>query len=831
MKKRFQITGMTCSACSSHVQNAVQKLNGVTSVSVNLLTNSMEVVFDNAVVCDDQIILAVKGAGYGVAQPNATQPASRDKGALGRLVASLCLAATLSYVAMGHMLKLPLPAFLLDASNSLLFALLQLALCLPVLVLNFHYFANGFKKLFKLAPNMDTLVAVGATASVVYAVVNTVLIALALNNGDPTHAQSLSHNLYFESAAMILSLVSLGKYFESKSKRRTTDALRKLKNLAPSVATVENADGMQTVVQTSSVKQGDVVVVKAGESIACDGVIIWGNCFVDESAVTGESMPVEKTVGDSVVGGTILANGFIKVQVSTVGEESVLAKIVKLVEDANATKPPIAKLADKVAGVFALVVMAIALAVFLLWIALNKGLDFALNSAISVLVISCPCALGLATPVAVMVGTGKGAELGILIKSGDALQMLANVNTAVFDKTGTLTQGVPCVEDVVTSDMEQAQLVQIVASIESQSNHPLGKAVVEYAQQSGIKMLAVDEFVNKVGMGVVGTMAQQIYYVGNDKMMAYAGVDQATYNTTLQSLSTQGKTTLLVACGNQFVGAIALADKLADCSKSAVEQLHNLNVDVAMLTGDNTQTANYVANQLGIDQVYSQLLPDNKQQIVKQLQTDGKVVAMVGDGINDAPALTQAQVGIAVAKGTDIAVDSADVVLVGGNVSSVVDALRLGKATIKNIKQNLFWAFFYNALAIPLASGVFYFTPLQIKLNPMVGALCMSLSSLFVVTNALRLKLFKKSQNTGETTMTNCKCLSERTVILSVPSMMCPHCTGRVEATLMQQWGVTSATANLSDKTVTVVALADIEAVDLADAVQKQGYPTTVIKG
>lgn len=825
MHQRFVVTGMTCSACSSHVQNAVQKLNGVQSASVNLLTNTLDVNYDQAVVSESQIVLAVKNAGYGVVE-SAPKNKTKQSSALAKLIVSLCLSALLSYVAMGHMLGLPLPSFLKGEGGSLALALVQLCLAVPVLVLNGNYFVNGFKKLFKLAPNMDTLVAVGATASFVYAVANTVLIALAQRAGDNALALQHAHSLYYESAAMVVSLVSLGKYFENRSKGRTTDALNKLKNLAPSVATIQQADGMAALVETSTLKVGDVVVVKAGESLACDGKIVFGNGFVDESAVTGESMPVEKQVGDSVVGGTILVNGFVKVEVTQVGEESMLAKIVKLVEDANATKPPIARIADKVAGWFATAVMALSVAVFALWMILGKGVDFALNSAISVLVISCPCALGLATPVAVMVGTGKGAELGILIKSGDALQMLSNVDTVVFDKTGTLTQGVPQVTDVVAVGVNDDELVQIVASVESQSNHPLGKAVVDMAQANKIAFVEVASFANYVGKGVQGVIDGATYWVGNDKLMACAGVEQSAYKSTLHTLSQQGKTVLLVAKADTFVGAIAVADKAASTSKDAVAMLSSHNVNVAMLTGDNDSTAKWVANQLGIDSVYSQLLPQDKQQVVQSIQSQGKVVAMVGDGINDAPALTQAQVGVALAHGTDIAVDSADVVLVSGDLTSVLDAIRLGKATIKNIKQNLFWAFFYNALAIPLASGALYFTPLKLQLNPMIGALCMSLSSLFVVSNALRLKLFKKSKKEENHMTTN---TTQQTIVLSVPSMMCPHCTGRVESTLLQQAGVVSAVANLADKTVTVVANSNVDAQNLASAVEASGYPTTIV--
>ncbi len=825
MHQRFVVTGMTCSACSSHVQNAVQKLNGVQSATVNLLTNTLDVNYDQAVVGESQIVLAVKNAGYGVVE-SAPKNKTEQSSALAKLIVSLCLSALLSYVAMGHMLGLPLPAFLKGEGGSLALALVQLCLAVPVLVLNGNYFVNGFKKLFKLAPNMDTLVAVGATASFVYAVANTVLIALAQRAGDNALALQHAHSLYYESAAMVVSLVSLGKYFENRSKGRTTDALNKLKNLAPSVATIQQTDGSTALVESSTLKVGDVVVVKAGESLACDGKIVFGNGFVDESAVTGESMPVEKQVGDSVVGGTILVNGFVKVEVTQVGEESMLAKIIKLVEDANATKPPIARIADKVAGWFATAVMALSVAVFALWMILGKGVDFALNSAISVLVISCPCALGLATPVAVMVGTGKGAELGILIKSGDALQMLSNVDTVVFDKTGTLTQGVPQVTDVVAVGVGDDELVQIVASVESQSNHPLGKAVVDMAQANKIAFVEVASFANYVGKGVQGIIDGATYWVGNDKLMACAGVEQSAYQSTLHTLSQQGKTVLLVAKKDTFVGAIAVADKVASTSKDAVATLSSHNVNVAMLTGDNDSTASWVANQLGIDSVYSQLLPQDKQQVVQSIQSQGKVVAMVGDGINDAPALTQAQVGVALAHGTDIAVDSADVVLVSGDLTSVLDAIRLGKATIKNIKQNLFWAFFYNALAIPLASGALYFTPLKLQLNPMIGALCMSLSSLFVVSNALRLKLFKKSKKEEKHMTTN---TTQQTIVLSVPSMMCPHCTGRVESTLMQQAGVVSAVANLADKTVTVVANGNVDAQNLASAVEASGYPTTIV--
>ena len=895
MKEKFIVTGMTCSACSAHVEKAVGKADGVRSVSVNLLTGTMYVEFDESVTDADKIVAAVVAAGYG-AYPDGSGAAggakARKEGAREsgdgraqaraaetramrvRLVVSLIFTVLLMYVAMGHMVGAPLPSFLTGTGNAVSYALLQLLLCLPVVYVNRAYYINGFKRLFKGAPNMDSLIAVGSAASLVYGVFVIFRMSHALGAGDTAVVERYMHDLYFESAAMILALVTVGKYLESLSKRRTGDALDKLMKLAPATAVVLR-DGGEVTVNSDELVLGDIIVVRAGESVPADGVVTEGHAFVDESAISGESVPVEKVEGDRLIGGTVSRSGYVTAKVVAVGGDSMLAKIIKLVEDAGASKAPIASAADKISAVFVPVVMAVALVTLAGWLIGGYSFEHAFTCAVSVLVISCPCALGLATPVAVMVGTGKGAESGVLFKSGEALQNMHGVKTVALDKTGTVTEGAPEVTEVLIAENSR-EILAAVAAIERRSEHPLGTAVVAYADGQGLGEREVSRFETLAGKGVVAYVDGGRYAVGNAALMLEEGADGEAFAVDLARVSEEGKTPLLIARDGRYVGLIATADRVKPTSAHAVRELKKLGIRVVMLTGDNERTARAIAAQTGIDEVYAGILPQDKESIVAELATHGKV-AMVGDGINDAPALARADVGVAIGSGSDIAVDSADVVLVKSDLTDVVTAVRLSRSTLRNIKENLFWALFYNSLCIPLAAGVLY-VPFGVRLSPMIGAAAMSVSSLFVVFNALRLKLFRptraetecgeacaltKAATDGETGAADDaendadgaeydaddaaaraeyetdgrvapeKISSEdgkmKSYVLSVEGMMCGHCTARVEKALLGVDGVQSATASLEKGTATAVAADGVSADALKAAVEEQGYPVTSV--
>lgn len=858
-KRKFTVTGMTCSACSAHVENCVAKLPGTSKVSVNLLTSTLTLEYDGE---DEKIIEAVQKAGYGVypadkagvgdntskaKESSAAATAAKEAKAMKtRLIISLVFMVLLMYVAMGHMFGAPLPSFLTGTANAVSYALVQLLLCAPILYVNRAYFVNGFSRLFRGAPNMDSLVAVGATASLFYGIFALFRMSYGLGAGDTATVERYLHSLYFESSGMILALVTVGKYLETLSKKRTGDALGKLRKLVPEKALIIGEDGEERETESGALAPGDVIAVKAGMSVPADAVIINGDAFVDESALTGESVPVEKGVGDKITGGTFVKSGYVKAEVTAVGGESVLAKIIALVEDAGAAKAPIAKIADKVSGIFVPVVMLIALATFIGWLAGGEDAEFALTAAVSVLVISCPCALGLATPVAVMVGTGKGAENGILVKSGEALETLSEVKYVVFDKTGTITEGKPEVADI-TIRVNVDDVIAAVAALEKKSEHPLGEAVVAYANEKGLKSVAeATEYTTLQGRGVKGKVGSDEYVVGNARLMEECGVPASEFGNDLQAVASRGHTPLLVAVNGKYAGAIGTFDRIKPDAKEAVAEIKKSGAKVYILTGDNPVTARAVGDAVGADEVIAGVLPDGKEKEIARLAQKGKV-AMVGDGINDAPALMRADVGIAIGSGSDIAVDSADVILMKDDVADVVTAMRLGTRTIRNIKGNLFWAFFYNALGIPIAAGVLYHTPLRLMLNPMIGALAMSLSSIFVVTNALRLKFFKPTATsvTGEANAA-CGCgdgcvlpsspdigqnniNDERSVkdmkeyVISVEGMMCMHCVARVKAALEGVAGVESVEVSLEKKNAVVRANA-ASAEALVEAVKAAGY-------
>ena len=722
VKQKYNVTGMTCSACSAHVEKAVRGVQGVSEVSVNLLTNSM-VVESDAPLEQDVIVKAVEHAGYGAspADGRAAGPAAKPGGApvqnpmqaqlknmRMRLWVSFAFLAPLMYVSMGSMAGLPLPGFLTGHENAVGFALTQLLLTLPVVYVNRKYYEVGFKTLLRGSPNMDSLIAIGSTAALVYGVFAIYRIGYGLGVGDHALVSQYHMDLYFESAAMILALITLGKYLETRSKGKTSEAITKLMDLAPKTAAVERG-GMETVIPVEEVVVGDTVLVRPGQSVPVDGVILEGNTSIDEAAITGESIPVEKEPGSTVIAATINKAGFFKFRATKVGADTTLAQIIRLVEDASSSKAPIAKLADKISGVFVPVVIGIALAASIGWLLAGQTPEFAVSIGISVLVISCPCALGLATPVAIMVGTGKGAENGILIKSGEALETAHSINAIVLDKTGTITEGKPAVTDILpVGALAENELLALAAGLERQSEHPLAQAVLECAARRGVQPYEVTDFKAVFGKGIEGRYAQELYFAGNEAMLAERGMAlPAPVKQKLDALAGEGKTPLLF-CGEKTVlGVIAVADTVKPSSAAAIADLKRMGIDVTMLTGDNRRTAEAIRRQLDIPHVIAEVLPQEKEQHVAALQQQGKTVAMVGDGINDAPALARADVGIAIGAGTDVAIESADVVLMKSDLADAVTAIRLSKAVIRNIKENLFWAFFYNTVGIPVAAGLF----------------------------------------------------------------------------------------------------------------------------
>ena len=851
-KEKFDVTGMTCSACSSRVEKCVSKLSGAEKVSVNLLTNSMQVEYDENVLQEGQIIDAVVKAGYGASvQGEGTVKQEAAKGSAGgssspveeqiqnmkmRLIVSFVFLIPLMYVSMGHMAGLPLPAFLEGAENGVSFAFTQLLFCLPVIYVNRKYFIKGYQTLFHLAPNMDSLIAIGSTASLVYGIFAIYRMSYGLANGDMELVHRYYHDLYFESAAMILALITVGKYLETKSKGKTSEAITKLLDLAPKTATVERG-GKEMEIPAEQVQAGDIVIVRPGASIPVDGFIVEGSTSVDEAAITGESIPVHKQINDTVIAATVNKTGFIRFKATRVGEDTTFSQIIRLVDEASSSKAPIAKAADKIAGIFVPTVMGISLVTAIAWLIAGASFEFALSCAICVLVISCPCALGLATPVAIMVGTGKGAENGILIKSGEALETAHNIKSVVLDKTGTLTQGKPVVTDVETALSENAFL-KIAAGLERGSEHPLAEAILEYAKAKGIEGEKTEEFLSVPGQGVKGKINGRWYFAGNSRMMKEQGIAPGAYEKRLEALADEGKTPMIFAEENRIIGILSVADVVKPTSRQAVKQMKELGIQVVMLTGDNKRTAEAIRKKLDIDTVIAEVMPQDKEREIARLQEQGKTVAMIGDGVNDAPALARADVGMAIGAGTDVAIESADVVLMKNDLLDAVTAIRLSKAVIRNIKQNLFWAFFYNALGIPVAAGVFY-TAFGWKLNPMLGAAAMSMSSIFVVTNALRLKRFRpllKEEEKQEEAVLQSNDIEKSTkkeetemITMKINGMMCPHCQAAVKKALEGFEGV-QADVNLEDKAAYIEAPENTDRDALAKAVTDAGYEVVSVE-
>lgn len=751
MEQKFDVTGMTCSACSASVEKSVKKVPGVASVNVSLMTNSMTVALEEGVQADE-VIMAVKKAGYGASvhskkggkvEAVSANPLEEElKEMKTRLVVSFAFLIPLMYVAMGDMVGLPVPSWLTGPENAISFAFMQMLLSMPIAFVNRKYFTIGFKALKLRSPNMDSLIAIGATASFAYGIYGIFKMGYGLGHGDLHMVHLFLHDLYFEVGASILSLITLGKYLETRSKGKTSEAIKKLMDLAPKTALVERG-GQELEVAIEEVVIGDVVLVKPGKSVPVDGTIVSGASSLDQSALTGESIPVEKTVGDKVIAATINKTGFFKFRAEKVGDDTTLAKIIQLVEDANATKAPIAQLADKISAVFVPIVIALSILTFFAWYLTGHSFEFALSFAITVLVISCPCALGLATPVAIMVGTGQGAQNGILVKSAEALEIMHSVNTVVLDKTGTITEGKPVVTDVITKgDITEEELLLVGASIEKPSEHPLAEAIVERAKELQMTLKPVEKFNSVSGMGIAAFIEGKPYIAGNLALMKEEEIFVGDFQEEADRLANEGKTPLFFGDHKKVLGIIAVADVVKKNSKKAIDHFKAMGIDVVMLTGDNKRTAEAIRLQLGIDRVVAEVLPQDKEKEVRRIQEMGHKVAMIGDGINDAPALTRADVGVAIGAGTDIAIESADIVLIKSDLLDAVTAVELSRATIKNIKQNLFWAFFYNVLGIPLAAGIFYLS-LGWRLSPMFAAAAMSVSSVFVVTNALRLKMFK----------------------------------------------------------------------------------------
>ncbi len=844
MKQKFDVTGMTCSACSAHVEKSVSKLEGVQCVNVNLLQNSMVVEYDDNALGTTDIIHAVESGGYGasVQGGNKTQEAPKNVAAeemhhmKRRLIASFCFLIPLFYISMGHMMGAPLPAILLGDENVMIFALTQLFLTIPVLIINKKYYVVGFKALWNKAPNMDSLIALGSAASVVYSVFAIYSMAYAMGHGDLMTAHHYGMELYFESAAMILTLITVGKYMETRSKGKTSEAISKLMDLAPKTATVLR-NGVEQEIPVEEVVTGDTIIVKPGQRIPVDGKIMEGFSAVDESAITGESIPVEKQVGDTVIGATVNKSGYFRMTATRVGKDTTLSQIIALVEEAGASKAPIAKLADKVSGVFVPVVITIAVLAAVIWfVAGNQPFSFALSIGIAVLVISCPCALGLATPTAIMVGTGKGAEYGILVKSAESLEIAHQVQTVVLDKTGTLTEGKPVVTDVVLAKgILRNRLLKQAAAVEALSEHPLAEAIVAYAKEKEVAFEKAENLTATAGQGVEADVAGKHILAGNLKMMQERGIQLGEWEEKAVELAEAGKTPLFFAENETFLGIVALADTLKPTSKAAVDAFHQMGIEVVMLTGDNKRTAQAIAKELDI-QVIAEVLPQDKEREVRRLQEQGKKVAMIGDGINDAPALMRADVGVAIGAGTDVAMESADIILMKSDLMDAVTAIELSHATIRNIKENLFWAFFYNACGIPLAAGVFY-PLLEWKLNPMFAAAAMSFSSAFVVGNALRLRLFRPKYAKTTTALPKEDIQKEPTQkeeigmkkVLKIEGMMCNHCTGRVEKALNDLEGVT-AEVSLEGKSATVTLSKEVSDETLVQTVTDAGYEVVDIQ-
>lgn len=812
--KKYKVSGMSCAACSSRVEKAVNSIDGVASCNVNLLTNTL-VVEGN--ISDSQIISAVENAGYEAELFEASEDSKESQEELNfkkikkRLVLSVIILIPLMYLSMGKMLRLPIPEFL--TSNILLAGIIQMVLSAVVMFINRIFFINAYKSIIHRNPNMDVLVSMGSLASFVYSVYLLFEIAEARLIGNMAVAHKLAHSLYFESAAMILTLISVGKLLEARSKGKTTNAIKSLIKLAPRTATVIRK-GEELVIPAEEVLVGDIFIVNPGKSIPADGIVIEGHSAVDESALTGESLPKDKNIGDKVSAATINKSGYLKCKAIGVGEDTTLSKIIKMIEDSSATKAPIARIADKVSGVFVPIVLLIAVITFAIWMILGKDVGFALTKGVCVLVISCPCALGLATPVAIMVGNGVGAKNGILFKNATALEQAGKIKIAAIDKTGTITEGNPSVTDIITISAEENELLEIAYALEQNSEHPFAKAILAECELKNISSERIDFFENLPGAGVKGTYKNVNVFGGNIRLIESLIKPHEKVKESLNKLSQEGKTPLMFAKEGEILGIIAVADVVKADSKDAVTKLRQMGIKPVMITGDNINTATVIARQVGIENVIADVLPDGKEQAIRELKKDG-IVMMIGDGINDAPALTSADIGTALGAGTDIAIDSADIILTKNSLSDVASAILLSRAVLRNIKENLFWAFCYNVIGIPLAAGLWIpFTGWE--LSPMFGAAAMSLSSFCVITNALRLNFFKANIDKKE--------IKEMETVIKIEGMMCPHCEARVKSSLEAVEGVTEVIASHKSGEAIVKSDKEIPFNTLKSIVEEQGY-------
>ncbi|MCI1723380.1 MAG: heavy metal translocating P-type ATPase [Lachnospiraceae bacterium] len=858
MKQKYDITGMTCAACQAHVTKSVEKVEGVRDVNVNLLQNSMTVDYDENGTDDAAIIRAVESGGYGAAvkEDSARQagtPAVSDglphrgrapvrdiakEQALEmkhRLILSVCFLIPLMALSMGMMWGWPMPSFFQGTENAVTYAFTQFLLVLPVMFINRAFYTGGFRALIHRAPNMDSLIAVGSGAAFVYGIFAIYRMSWGLGHGDEALVMHYHMDLYFESVSMILTLITVGKYLEARSKGKTSDAIRKLIDLTPKTALVER-DGKETEIPAEEIRKGDIVIVKPGTSVPVDGTVLSGSTSVDESALTGESISAEKRPGSKVMSATVNGSGVIRFRAEKVGEDTTLSQIIRLVEEASGSKAPIARLADKIAGVFVPVVMTIALVTAIVWLIAGAGPEFAVSCGIAVLVISCPCALGLATPTAIMVGTGRGAEMGILIKSAESLETAHKIDTVVMDKTGTITEGHPAVTDILTMGMvSEAQLLSAAASLEKNSEHPLSEAIVKEAEKRRVPYSAAENFHAVPGRGIEGTVGGQKFYAGNEAFMKERGISEGTALVSADRLNEEGRTVLYFADETMVIGLIAVADTPKPTSAGAISEFKKMGIETVMLTGDRKEAAEAIRKKMGIGRAVAEVLPQDKDAEIRKLQAEGRKVAMIGDGINDAPALTRADVGIAIGAGTDVAIESADIVLMKSDLTDAVSAVKLSKAVIRNIKQNLFWAFFYNTIGIPLAAGVLY-PAFGLKLSPMFGAAAMSLSSFFVVTNALRLRFFKPDPSAAENRITRAPEtempaeLNEKTEdkkmekTVSINGMMCEHCVAHVKEALEKVDGVRSADVSLEKKNAVVTLDGEVGEEALKKAVTDAGY-------
>ncbi len=831
MKQTFNITGMSCSACSAAIDKKVNALDGVQKATVNLVANKMTVEFDENIVDEQKIVKTVQNAGYGAKTNNASNTKSETimnsydeeiKNMKFRLIVSFSFFIPLLYLSMGGMLGAPIPEMFYGMRHILPYSLTQFLLTIPIVFVNRNYFINGTKTLLKGAPNMDTLVAIGSASAFGYGIV--IIYSISYDVGAGIMPTMGEMELYFESTATILSLITLGKYFEVKSKRKTSESIDKLVNLVPKTAIVERS-GVEFEIPAEDVIVGDIVIIKPGSSIAVDGTIIHGTTSVDEASITGESIPVDKVVGDKVISATINTSGYIKIRAEKVGDNTTLAQIIKLIEEASTSKAPIAKLADKISGIFVPIVIFIAVASGLYWYMQDSyTIGFALSITITVLVISCPCALGLATPLAIMIGTGKAAEHGILIKSAEALEIAGKAGVVVLDKTGTITSGKLEVTDTITENITNDELLQIAASLEKKSEHPIAMAIVNNAVMKNISLLDVDNFNTFAGMGIEGVINSNKYISGNAKFMGDNNIDISSVSNNAGLLARNGKSPIYFACNDKLIGVIAVADTVKPESKQAIFQMKKNGLEVVMLTGDNKNTAEAIAKSVGIDRVFAEVLPQDKDDVIKRIQSSGKKCIMVGDGINDAPALTRADVGIAIGAGTDIAIDSADVVLVKNSLLDVLTTTELSKSVLRNIKQNLFWAFIFNIIGIPIAAGVLW-TAFSLKLNPIFAAAAMSFSSVTVVTNALRLKMFKSSLDNEKKEI-----IKTMKKSITVNGMSCNHCKMSVEKVLNNLHGVSNAEVNLEQKLATADVTESVTDEMITAAITDAGFEVIEIK-